>query len=204
MENKLQELTSRIYEEGVVKANLEAEKIISDAKHEADSLLANAKKESEEIMERVKNESQELSRNLMSELKMSARQAVSSIKQEISELIITKLTESSVKDAFNDKDFIKRIIETTIKNWNPDKDAFNLQLLLPEGDEKSLGSYFEAKQNELLKATLTLKYDDRINAGFKIGPGDGRYLISFTDEDFENFFKSYLRPKTNQLLYGGE
>jgi V/A-type H+-transporting ATPase subunit E len=40
-----------------------------------------------------------------------------------------------------------------------------------------------------------------MKSGFKVGPADGSYVISFTDEDFNNFFKAYLRPKSTELLF---
>lgn len=204
MENKLQELTSKIYEEGVARANEEADKIISEAKKEADELRNKSKKEAAQIIENAEKEAGELRKNVESEVKLSARQALATIKQQITDLIIAKTTEEPVKEAFRDKDFIKRIIETTIKNWDPGKESYDLQLLLPKEDEKDLGGYFAKKQKDLLKGKLEIKFDDRMNTGFKIGPSDGRFLISFTDEDFENFFKNYLRPRTTQLLYGGK
>ena len=204
MENKLQELTGKIYEEGIARAKEEADKIIAEARKEADELQNKAKKEAKLILDKAENEAGELRKNVESEVKLSARQAISTIKQQITELVTVKATDESVKEAFTDKDFIKRIIETTIKNWNPGKDAYDLQLLLPQGDEKTLGEYFMKKEKELLSASIDIKFDDRLETGFKIGPKDGRFLISFTDEDFENFFKTYLRPRTTHLLYGGE
>jgi len=203
MENKLQELTSKIYEEGIAKANMEAEKIITEAKNEADNLRNNAKLEASRILENAGREAQELRKNVESEVKLSARQAISTIKQHITDLITAKSTDESVKEAFRDKEFLKKIIETTIKNWNPGKEAYDLQLLLSVEDEKTLVEYFTRKQKDLMKGLLEIRFDDHMNAGFKIGPKDGRFLISFTDEDFMNFFKNYLRPRTIQLLYGG-
>lgn len=204
MENKLQELTSKIYEEGIAKANMEAEKIITEAKNEADDLRNNAKLEASRILENADREAQELRKNVESEVKLSARQAISTIKQNITELITAKSTDKSIEEAFRDKEFLKKIIETTIKNWNPGKESYDLQLLLPVEDEKTLGEYFTQKQKDLMKGLLEIRVDDRMNAGFKIGPKDGRFLISFTDEDFMNFFKKYLRPRTIQLLYEGK
>lgn len=204
MEKKLQELTSKIYEEGIMKANMEAERIIGEARNKADELRNKAEEEASRIIENAGREAQELRKNVESEVRLSARQAISSIKQQITELITTRLTAEYVKDAFSDSEFLKKIIETTIKNWDPGKNAYDLQLLLPAEDEKSLGDYFIRKQKDLMKGTLEIRFDDRINAGFKIGPKDGRFLISFTDEDFINFFKNYLRPRTTQLLYEGK
>ncbi len=204
MENKLQELTSKIYEEGIAKANEEAEKIISEAKKEAEDLRNKSKKEAARIIEKAEKDATELRKNVESEVKLSARQALATIKQRITELITIQSTAEPVKEAFRDKDFIKKIIETTIKNWNPGKEAYDLHLLLPKEDEKELGSYFSKKQKELLKGSLEIGFDERMSAGFKIGPVDGRFIISFTDEDFDNFFKNYLRPRTTKLLYGNE
>ena len=204
MENKLQELTGKIYEEGIARAKEEADKIISEAKKEADELRNKATKEAKLILDKAENEASELRKNVESEVKLSARQAISTIKQQITELITAKTIDESLKEAFKDKDFIKKIIETTIKNWNPGKDAYDLQLLLPEEDEKTLGEYFTKKEKDLLTGSLDIKLDSHMKSGFKIGPKDGRFLISFTDEDFENFFKTYLRPRTTHLLYGGK
>ncbi len=49
MQTKLQELTEKIYQEGVNKANEEAEKIINSAKKEADGIVSGAKKEAEDM-----------------------------------------------------------------------------------------------------------------------------------------------------------
>ena len=204
MENKLQELTGKIYEEGIARAKEEADKIIAEAKKEADDLRNKAKKEAQQILEKANKEAGELKKNVESEVKLSARQAISTIKQQVTELITAGVTDKAVKEAFKDKDFIKKIIEATIKNWNPGKESFDLQLLLPKEDEKKLGAYFTSRQKDLINGTIEVKFDDRMDSGFKIGPKDGRFLISFTDEDFENFFKTYLRPRTTQLLYGGE
>ena len=184
MENKLQELTSKIYEEGVAKANEEAEKIISDAKKEADEMRKKAKKEADRILEDAEKGAKELKKNVESEVKLSARQAISTIKQQITELVTAKAVDESVKEAFKDKEFLKKIIELTIKNWSPGKEAYDLNLLLPSADKKILGEYFEKKEKDLLKGTLEIRFDDRMSAGFKIGPGDGSFFVSFTDEDF--------------------
>ena len=63
------------------------------------------------------------------------------------------------------------------------------------------GMYFSAKAREILDGTLAVNFDNRLAQGFRIGPADGRYVISFTDKDFETFFMDYLRPKTKELLY---
>ena len=204
MESKLQELTNKIYSEGIEKANNEAASIIGNAENEARKILDNAKKEAEKLHEKARLETEELRKNVASEVKMSARQAISAVKQQITELITTRLVAEPVKDAFKDKDFVKEIIETVIRRWDPHTGGIDLALTLPKEDAQKMASYFESKTLEALKSKVTVDFDEKMSGGFRIGPGDKSYVLSFTDDDFENFLKNYLRPRTTKLLYGGE
>jgi V/A-type H+/Na+-transporting ATPase subunit E len=204
MESKLQELTSRIYNEGIEKANKEAAIILENAQKEADMIVENAKKEAQRLQETARHETEEMRKNVASEVQMSARQSISAIKQQITSMVTTRLVAEPVREAFKDKDFVKSIIETVIKNWDPKSGGIDLALTLPKEDAAKLGSYFETKTRETLNGKLKVDFDDKMSGGFRIGPGDKSYVLSFTEEDFENFFKNYLRPRTTKLLYGGE
>ncbi len=205
MENKLQELTDKIYAEGVDKARSEADEIIANAKSEAEKLQKKAEKEAAAIIENAKKEAGEIKKNVASEVKLSARQSINTIKQEITGLITAKAAKEDVGKAFADKDFVKQIIVTAVKNWNPsESEGIDAAVLLPEKDQKDLNDYFSNKQKSLLDAGLELNFDDSMESGFKIGPKDGSYQISFTEEDFESFFKNYMRPRTTELLYSEE
>ena len=54
MQNKLQELTEKIYKEGISKGNEEAETIVADAKKEAANILKNAESEAKRILQALK------------------------------------------------------------------------------------------------------------------------------------------------------
>jgi V/A-type H+-transporting ATPase subunit E len=205
MENKLQELTQKLYNEGVEKANAEAEKIIAEAKSEAEKLKQNAEKEAQKIVESAKQKSAEIEKNTNAELGLAAKQTVRSVKEKITEMIVSKVIDEPVKKAFDEVKFVQEIIQTAVKNWDKQKnEAIDLAVLLPEESEKEFAEFFKAKSGKELNANLQLSFSDSIKGGFKIGPADGSYKISFSEEDFENFFKSYLRPKTVEMLYPGE
>jgi V/A-type H+/Na+-transporting ATPase subunit E len=202
MENKLQELTNKIYTEGVDKARKEADEIIAAAREEAERMQKNAEKEAAMIIENAEKEAREIKNNVHSEVRLSARQAINTIKQQLTSLITARSTGEEIKKAFADKEFIRRIIETAIKNWSPSgTKGIDVTLLLPEKDRKELNDYFAGKQKSLLDAGLELRFEESMKSGFKIGPKDGSYQVSFTEEDFENFFRNYLRPRTMELLY---
>lgn len=205
MENKLQELTQKLYNEGVEKANAEAEKILAEAKSEAEKLKQEAEKEAQKIVADASQKSAEIKKNVDAELNLAAKQTIRTVKQQITDLIVSKVIDEPVKKAFDDEKFVKEIIETVVKNWNPQKnEIINLSVLLPVELEKEFSKFFTAKSGKELNANLEINFSDSIKGGFKIGPADGSYKISFSEDDFENFFKSFLRPKTVEMLYPGE
>ncbi|MDA3954083.1 MAG: hypothetical protein PF485_10565 [Bacteroidales bacterium] len=205
MENKLQELTQKLYNEGVEKANAEAEKIIAEAKSEAEKLKQNAKKDAQKIITDAEQKSSEIKKNVDAELSLATKQSIRTVKQQITDLIVSKVIDEPVKKAFDDVKFVKEIIESVVKNWNPKgNETIDLSVLLPVENEKEFAKFFTEKSGKELNANLELSFSDSIKGGFKIGPADGSYKISFSDDDFENFFKTYLRPKTVQMLYPGE
>jgi len=202
MTDKLQKITEKIYNEGVVKAKEDAEQILAKAKSKANEIIESAKKKESEIIEKAKKQAEENKKNINSEIQLAATQFISKLKQKIANLVITAQIENPIKESFKESEFIKKIILTTIKNWNSQKsEGLELKILLPEDDEKEFTEFLNNKAIDSLNKGLSVEFDSKTKNGFKIGPKDGNYIISFTDKDFENYFKRYLKDKTNKLLF---
>ena len=201
-QSKLQQLTDKLYQEGVSKANKEAEEIIEKAKKEAESIKKKAQDEADGIKEDANRYAAETKKKTETELKQAADQTRKTIMKEVTNMITAKVIDKPVDESFKDSDFLKKIIETAVKNWEPNASSIDLKVLLPENLEKEVGKYLEQNAGKLMKSGLDVEADPSVKSGFKIGPADGSYQISFKEEDFENLFKQYLRPKTIEFLYG--
>jgi len=202
MTQKILELTEKIYSEGIEKAKLEANQIIANAKKEAENIINSAKEKEKEIAIQAEKQADETKIKSETEMKLVARQFVSNLKQQITKLVTIAQVEVPVKEAFKDEEFVKNIILTVMKNWNPQKpEELNVKLLLPKKDEEKLMDFFNNKAKELLVAGLEVNFDQNIKNGFRIEPKDSGYYISFTDKDFENYFKNYLKDKTKEMLF---
>jgi V/A-type H+-transporting ATPase subunit E len=205
MENKLQELTQKLYTVGVEKAKNEAETIIAEAQAKADQIIKNANFEAGTIIGNAKAESAELKKKTESELKLSSKQVISSVKNQVTNLVVQDLLSKDLEKSLADNDFIKTIIELMVKKWQPDDaESIDLQIILPQDKKDNFNKYIKEKINQLLAKGLTVNFEDNFKSGFKIAPKDNSYIINFTQEDFDNFFKTYLRAKTSNLLYGEE
>ena len=91
MENKIQELTDKIYREGVEKGNEEAQRLIVNAQEEAKKIIEDAHKEAESIITSSRKSADELAENTKSELKLFAGQAVNALKSEIATIVTDKI-----------------------------------------------------------------------------------------------------------------
>lgn len=205
MENKLQELTQKLYTIGVEKAKNEADTILADAQKKADEIIKNANTEAETIIGNAKAESAELKKKIESELTLSSKQVIATVKNKINSLISQDLLSKDIEKSLDENDFIKSLIELVVKKWDmDDAQSTDLQIILPKEKKSDFDKFIKAKINSLLAKGLSVSFDDDFKSGFKIAPKDNSYIINFAQEDFDNFFKTYLRAKTANLLYGEE
>ena len=112
----------------------------------------------------------------------------------MTDAIVKNATDSSFKDTAFFNDFLLTLATAWGKNQE-------LLLAIPEKDEKGIADYLTKNAADLLKKGLTIEKIAGIKTGFQIGPADGSYKVSFTDADFENFFKALLRPRVVNLLF---
>nr|WP_319265480.1 V-type ATP synthase subunit E [uncultured Draconibacterium sp.] len=202
MTDRIEEITQKIYNEGITKAKDDADQLIAEAKEKADAIIRSAKKTQEEIIRDAQKKAAEDKKRTEAELQLAARQFISHLKQQITDLISTAQINSSVNEAFNDSDFIKKIILTLIEKWDPKAGKnMDMHLLLPPDDQKELTAYLQKKASEAMNKGIEISVDSKLKSGFRIGPKDGSYLISFTAQDFENYFKLYFKDGTKKLLF---
>lgn len=196
MDAKIQELTDKIYREGVEKGNEEAGRIIAEAKAEEQNMLRNARKEAEEIVAQARKEAAEWKKNTVSELKMFASQAVEALKSEVTNLITGKVASENVKAASTDADFMKKMMLEIAREW-----AKNGAISIQTSDAKALTSYFQANAVDLLNQGVTIEEVNGRKTSFSIAPADGSYKISFGEEEFIAYFKEFLRPQLIDILF---
>ena len=201
MENKLKELTERLYGEGLEKGRVEADRLVAEAKEKATTILAEANAEAEQIVKKAEAKAADIEKNSMTEITLAGREAVAKIKNELATAIIAKSSTAAVKAATVDAEFVKKMLLEVAKNWSGAAEQVSLKALLPASLEAEFSKVFEASTKELLDAGVEVGYSKDVKSGFKVGAKDGGYYISFTDESFEALLEEYLREKVSQVLF---
>ena len=200
MQGKLQELTDRLYNEGVGKAKQEADRVLAEAKQKADAIIAGAKSEAEAVKSAAAREIAEQKRNVESEMKMASQQAVSALKDRIIQLVTASIVDGPSAAAMADTDFIKQLISSLVSGAGSDLGALRLEL--PAESEGKMQDFLKAGALAKLSAGMDIHFDRNLAGGFRVGPKDKGFVVSFTDEGFAEFFREYLRPRARRFLYG--
>ena len=201
MQNKLQELTDRLYNEGLSKGKQEGEEILAKAKAQAEEIVAKAQAEAAQILAAAQKQAEEVKTKTASDVKMAASQSIAATRKDIETLIVGKMTDEAVKKALSTPDFIKEIIKAVAEKFTTDGPV-ELALILPESLKKDLEPFVTKELATILNAGVEASFSKKVSGGFKIGPKEGSYFISFTEETFNQLISEYLRPTTKKLLFG--
>lgn len=194
MENKIQELTEKIFNEGVEKGRAEADRILAEANAKAAEIVKEAEAKAEAVMAKARKDAEELDANTRSELKLYSAQAVGAIKSEVANIVTDTVIKESLQAAFKE-DLLKQVILKIAERWNA-----NEQLVISTSEAEELKKFFAAKAKDLLDKGVEVKQVNGVK-GFSVSPADGSYKVNFGEGEFEAFLKSFLRPQIIELLF---
>jgi V/A-type H+-transporting ATPase subunit E len=199
--DKLQELTQRLYEEGLSKGKAEAEEILAKAKAEAEAIVIQAKEEADAIISAAQKEADAVKTKIEGDVKMAAIQAIQATRSDIENLVVAKAVDAPVSAALSEPGFLKEVIAEVAKRFSAEESQ-DLALVLPERLQKELEPFLAGELAAIAGKGVEAAFSKKVAGGFRIGPKDGSYFISLTDESFKALIGEYLRPATKKLLFG--
>ena len=201
MNDKLQQLTDKLYNEGLSKGKQEGEAILAEAKKKAEAIVAQANRQAEEIIGKAKAEAEDYRHKIESDVKMASAQSLQATKKDIENLLVAKIAAEPVKASLADGAFLKEIIKEIARKFSAENPE-DLALVLPEKLQKELEPFVTGELAKTLGKEVKVSFSKKIAGGLTIGPADGSYFVSLTDETFSELIGEYLRPATKKLLFG--
>lgn len=196
MNNKIQELTEKLLNEGVEKGNAEAEKIVASANDKAAQIVADAKAKAEEIIATAKKDAKGVEDNTKNEIKMYAAQAVNALKSEIANVVCQKIVSETTAEVVGNKDFMNEFMLKMAEKWGAGED-----IVISTADAASLKALFLKKAKSLLDKGVKIEQVNGQKALFTVQPADGSYKVNFGEAEFEEYFKNFLRPQLVEMLF---
>ena len=196
MDTKIQELTDKIYKEGVEKGQEEANRIVAGAKEQEESIIHEAENKAKLILSNAEKQAEELKRNTQAELRLFATQAIEALKSEVANLVTDRIAKDNVRAATTDVGYMQQVILALAKEW-----AKNEAVTIQTADAQALTGYFEANAKEVLQRGVRIEQVNGKKTSFTLAPADGAYKISFGEEEFVAYFKEFLRPQLIEMLF---
>jgi V/A-type H+-transporting ATPase subunit E len=195
MENKVQEITDKIYREGVEKGQAEAQKIVEAAKAKKAEMLKKAQQEAEKIGADAKKSADELTRHTQSELQMYAGRAVEALKSEITNLVTGSIVDNAV-NATVKNEWLQKLMLTLATDW-----VTKENVVIQTADAAALNEYFALQAKDLLDKGVQIEQVNGKQAAFAIMPADKGYRGQCGEEEFAAYFKELLRPQLVEMLF---
>ncbi|MBR6032660.1 MAG: hypothetical protein IKP36_12000 [Bacteroidaceae bacterium] len=193
---KIQELTEKILREGVEKGQAEADRIIQEAKQQAEKILEEARQQAGEIAAQAQKKADETAANTRSELKMYTSQALSALKSEVTNVVTDGVVKEAVAGLTASPDFLGQFAVALAEKWSSDE-----PVVISTSEADSLKAYFAAKAKALLDKGVTINKVNGKDTLLTIAPADGSYKVNFGKEEFETYFKNFLRPQLIEMLF---
>ena len=193
---KLEEITRKIYAEGVEKGNAEAEQIVEKAKQEAAAIVEKAKQEAADQLAQAQQKIAELDKNTRSELKLYADQSVQAVRTALTDLINGQVATDSVKAATMDPKFMQSLILKMAQTM-----AEQGEVVIETKDAEQLRTYFAQNAKALLDKGVTINEVKGIKTDFQIKPAQGGYKLAFGEQELVAYFKEFLRPQLIEMLF---
>lgn len=201
MSNKLQELTDRLYNEGLSRGREEGELLLANARKEADEILAAARREAESIVKDARENADKLRSKAESDIRMASEQSLQATRKDIEDLLLNSVCADKISAALKDEDLIKEMIKSVASRFDSGETE-DLSLVLPEELRSKLEPWMASELKKALGKKVEASFSKKISGGFTIGPKDGSWYVSFSDETFRELICEYLRPVTRKLLFG--
>jgi len=193
---KIQELTEKILREGVEKGQAEADRIIQEAKQQAEKILQEARQQAQDIVAQAQKKAAETDANTRNELKMYTGQALSALKSEVTNVLTDGVVKEAVAGLAANPDFLGQFAVALAEKWSA-----NEPVVISSSEADSLKAYFAAKAKALLDKGVTINKVNGKDTLLTIAPADGSYKVNFGKEEFETYFKNFLRPQLIEMLF---
>lgn len=202
MQNKLQELTDKLYNEGLAKGRQDADNLLAQARKQADEIIAQAKEQAAEIVTGANKEAEDLKVRVEGDVKMASTQTMAALRQQIEQMVEAKVVGGAVDATLADKQFMGKLIGTIAAAFTADGAQQPLEVILPAAMKDSLEQFVKEGVCKELAGGLSFSLSEDVEGGFRIVPKDGGYYLDFTEESFKALIGEYLRPATKKILFG--
>ena len=200
MATELQSLLDKIQNEGVAKANAEAEKIINDAKVKAAGIVADAEAKAVAAKKQSEADAAVFQQRAEQAVKQAARDVLLSVKtdldQTLQRVFLAKISEALTPD------FLKGLITDVVRAYSASPDAKKgMDIALSPEQVKTLEEVvLKSAQQTAIAGGVRVAPNADVRAGFRVSLANGRIEYDFTAQAIQASLAKFLRPALAKII----
>ncbi len=198
MAEELQGLLDRIREEGLDRAESEANAVLEEARQKAKAHREQAEAEAQEIVARAKEEAQTFEQRSISAVKQAARDVVLSVSDAV-ERLFAGMLQKAAADAMSGPEF-QTLLRDVILAYSKSDDAPQLDVLLNEKQKQDVVDFLLTELSGQMKNGLKVEGSRNIVSGFSVVLRDEGIEHDFTDKTLIDAFLAILRPELGAIV----
>ncbi len=198
MDTHIEELIDRIKKDGVAAAESTASEKIAQAQKEADKIILDAKEEADKIIKQAKDETARIEKASEDAIRQAGRNLLLSFRESI-EKEVSVLINDKISEAYSN-DLLVKLIPDVVKEWVKNTSEDDLSVLLNEKDLNDIESGLRNALKAEIEKGLSLKIDNSISRGFRIGVKNGAAFYDYSAESVAELFSAYLNPRVAALM----
>lgn len=196
MDSQIQALTEKVYQEGVLKGEQEAAKILAAANAQAEQVERDARARAEQIIAEAQRSASELKSNTERELKLNASKLIEATKASIVDVLAGRIAGDSVQALTANPELLQRVVLEIAKGFDL---KHGVEITSSQAEE--LKAYFAQNAKALLEEGLMIKQVAGKATQYTIRPQNGSFKVEIGEQEFVELFKSILRPQLAQELF---
>ena len=196
MDSQIQALTEKVYQEGVLKGEQEAAKILAAANAQAEQVERDARTRAEQIIAEAQRSASELKSNTERELKLNASKLIEATKASIVDVLAGRIAGDSVQALTANPELLQRVVLEIAKGFDL---KHGVEITSSQAEE--LKAYFAQNAKALLEEGLTIKQVAGKATQYTIRPQNGSFKVEIGEQEFVELFESILRPQLAQELF---
>lgn len=195
MDDKIKQLTDKVYTEGVERARTEGERIIAEAQERAASIVREAEARATELRQSAEQSNIRHREQTESELKLYAQRLVESTRASIEDSLTGTITTDAVRALQLDGDLLRQLVLKIVGGFSVERGV-----VIETAEAEALQAHLSSAAKGLLEAGLEIKSVAGVPTHYVVRPKDGAYKVEIKPETFVELFKSVLRPTLASLL----
>jgi V/A-type H+-transporting ATPase subunit E len=212
----VEELIEKLRQQGVVKGQQEASKLVEEAEHRADWLLSQAQQEAEQIVSKARSEAAKLRQSGEDALKIAARDMHLEVRETLTRSF-TDQVERLVAQQMDNEAFMRQLILLLVTKASRDQGIANadaLEVVLPDdfiGLDELRRNPKEYREGQLSKFVQSLAAEQmREGVSFDLHQGQGIRVrlsgeeveVDLGSEAIAKLLLKHLQPRFRAIIEG--